>query len=66
MAAADDSEGALEIISPNEVRISPNLGGLKWAEGTVPIRNGVVKVRIEAEKHAEISGPEGVTLLPAK
>lgn len=56
----------IEIVSPNSVRIQPNLGDLDWAEGTVPIASGVIQVRIEKGKEPEISVPAGVTVLPAE
>lgn len=53
----------VEIVSPTEVRVKPDLGDLEWAEGTVPMANGVVKVRVEKGKEPVITLPAGVTLI---
>ena len=51
----------VEVVSPTTVRITPDLGDLEWAEGTVPVNGGVVKVRVEKGKAPVVSLPEGVT-----
>ncbi|MDO5572323.1 MAG: alpha-L-rhamnosidase C-terminal domain-containing protein [Bacteroidales bacterium] len=49
------------------VRIKPNLGSLKWAEGTFPTPKGIIKVRHEKQSNGEvkskISLPKGVKLV---
>ncbi len=51
----------VEVVSPTTVRVTPDLGGLEWAEGTVPVNGGVVKVRVERGKPPAVSLPKGVT-----
>jgi len=54
----------VEVVSPTEVRIQPQLGRLDWAEGSVPVKGGVVKVRAEKGKAAVVELPAGVKRLP--
>ena len=51
----------VELVTPTAVRVNPVLGDLDWAEGTVPVNGGVVKVRVERGKDPVIVLPEGVT-----
>jgi hypothetical protein len=50
------------------VRFNPDLGGLAWAEGTVPTPRGPVQVRLtrqDARPKAEITVPQGVNVATA-
>jgi hypothetical protein len=51
-----------------KVRISPDLGDLKWAEGTYPTPNGIIKVRHERQPDGTIKSaitlPPGVEQVP--
>ncbi len=59
----------VEVIEPGckTVKITPNLGDLKWVEGTYPTPEGVIKIRHEkregGEIKSEITAPEGVTII---
>ncbi len=62
----------------SRVRIEPHLGGLRWAEGTIPLPQGDLSIRLEAgartmgcvvlpagvEGDLIISSPTGVTSSP--
>ncbi|WP_229253806.1 alpha-L-rhamnosidase C-terminal domain-containing protein [Dyadobacter sp. NIV53] len=49
------------------IRIQPNLGDLKWVEGTYPTPMGVVKIRHEKQENGKIKStidaPKGVKIL---
>jgi len=42
----------------NEFSVTPNLGGLKWMEGSVPTPNGEIKIRLD-EKYIKVKASEG-------
>ncbi len=50
-----------------QVRIAPQLGGLKWAEGTYPTPHGPIRVRHERRAdgsvHSKVEAPRGVTVV---
>lgn len=52
------------------VRVTPQLGDLKWAEGSYPTPNGPIRIRHErgadGKVHSKIDAPEGVTVETAK
>jgi alpha-L-rhamnosidase len=49
-----------------KVRVAPELGRLKWAEGTYPTPHGVIRVRHERRAdgtiHSAVKAPQGVTV----
>lgn len=58
----------IKILEPGcrKVAIRPNLGGLKWAEGTYPTPMGIIKVRCEQagdDVKVEIDAPEGIEIV---
>ncbi len=46
------------------VRITPDLGGLAWAEGIVPTPHGPISIRLAQGKDSQITLPAGVTRVP--
>ena len=50
-----------------EVRITPNLGNLEWAEGTFPTPHGVIEIRhhkrADGSVESEIKAPKGVKII---
>lgn len=56
----------ISVVEPGcaAVRITPNLGSLKWAEGTYPTPRGVIKVRHERQADGSVKSdvqlPAGV------
>lgn len=59
----------ISVVEPGSkvIRVKPNLGHLKFAEGTFPTPHGIVKVRHERKANGEIDtkiyGPAGVKVL---
>ena len=59
----------VEVIEPGceTLKITPNLGDLKWVEGTYPTPMGVIKIRHEklesGEIKSEITAPEGINII---
>ncbi|MCZ7636342.1 MAG: hypothetical protein M5U12_10075 [Verrucomicrobia bacterium] len=51
-----------------QVRITPQLGRLRWAEGTYPTPHGLIEVRHERKPdgsvESQIQVPPGVTIVP--
>ncbi|HEY3561367.1 MAG TPA: alpha-L-rhamnosidase C-terminal domain-containing protein [Kribbella sp.] len=49
------------------VTIAPQLGGLEWAQASVPTPHGLLRVRAEAGQVAEVTAPPGiaVTIAPS-
>jgi alpha-L-rhamnosidase len=45
----------------SQVVVRPNLGGLNWAEGTVPTPHGDIRVSLEATGGGEVHLPAGVS-----
>jgi len=51
------------------VRIAPRLGDLRWAEGALPVPQGVIRVRVERRPDGTqappvVTLPPGVTCVP--
>lgn len=59
----------IQVVEPGctVVKITPHLGDLKWAEGTFPAPQGLIKVRHEAQADGTVkttvSAPEGVKVI---
>jgi hypothetical protein len=62
----------IKIIEPGckVVKIEPNLGDLKWAEGTFPTPYGLIRVRHEKDEKGTIKStvhaPDPVKIIPAQ
>jgi alpha-L-rhamnosidase len=51
-----------------KVQVKPNLCGLEWARGTVPVPGGVIEVSVrmvDGERQVEVTVPEGVEVVRA-
>ena len=59
----------VKVLEPGckKVSIKPNLGNLKWAEGTFPTPNGVIKIRHEKQPDGTVKttckAPKGVKIV---
>lgn len=57
----------VEIINPHMVVLDPNLGDLEWAEGSVPLPEGAVEVKLTRKNDGSFSilydAPEDVTVM---
>jgi len=54
----------VKFLSPGgtKIRFIPDLGDLKWAEGTIPCALGKIEVKLKADHKPEIILPDGVGL----
>lgn len=55
--------GFWETENPNEYLLKPDLVGLDWAEGEIPVRNGSIKFRFEKSGKFEVSPPKGANVV---
>jgi alpha-L-rhamnosidase len=59
----------IRIVEPGcrTIRVTPQLGGLEWVEGTFPTPHGIVRVKhakqADGSVRSDIEAPEGVTVL---
>ena len=59
----------VKVLEPGckKVSIKPNLGNLKWAEGTFPTPHGVIKIRHEKQSDGTVKttykAPKGVKVV---
>lgn len=53
--------GFRETANPDEYVLEPNLAGLKWIEGEIPLKQGILKYRFEEGGKFDVSLPKGAT-----
>ena len=53
--------GFRETDKPDEYILRPNLAGLKWIEGEIPLKQGSLKYRFEEGGKFDVSLPKGAS-----